>query len=195
MKRVLKGRCKAKEITSGRADSVAREQAAEVDHVEAVVEVLSVGLQPERSAFFFVEVGAGGDIDGKCGFDASVSEVDAIDHILAVFRKRLGFCSGKFKRQAASVFCAATREENVPRFFRLPVLASFLREYKRYSPDCSLRIMGVKMLFLRLLVGKQIQIKDAGASLHHEPSQREIHFSSNFLQPFPWELRHPRRLD
>src|SRR5579863_817321 len=48
---------------------------------------------------------------------------------------RLKYCT------ARSCFCAAAREENVPRFFRFPVFASFLREYKRYSPDCNLRTM------------------------------------------------------
>ena len=63
---------------------------------------------------------------------------------------RLKYCT------ARSCFCAAARDENVPRFFRFPVLASFLREYKRYSPDCSLRIMQKKMLNLRSPVGKEI---------------------------------------
>ena len=48
---------------------------------------------------------------------------------------RLKYCT------ARSCFCAAARDENVPRFFRFPVFPSFLREYKRYSPDCNLRIM------------------------------------------------------
>jgi hypothetical protein len=52
---------------------------------------------------------------------------------------RLKYC------MALSCFCAAARDENVPRFFRFPVFASFLREYKRYSPDCSLRIIEKKM--------------------------------------------------
>ncbi len=38
---------------------------------------------------------------------------------------RLKYCT------ARSCFRAAAREENVPRFFRFPVFASFLREYKR----------------------------------------------------------------
>ena len=36
---------------------------------------------------------------------------------------------------------ACSREEKVPRLRRLPVAASFLREYKRNCPDLSLRIM------------------------------------------------------
>jgi hypothetical protein len=42
---------------------------------------------------------------------------------------------------ARSCFFAAVKEENVPRFLRFPVLSSFLREYKRNSPDLSLRII------------------------------------------------------
>ena len=36
---------------------------------------------------------------------------------------------------------AVTRVEKLPRFPRVPVLGSGLREYQRYSPDFSLRIM------------------------------------------------------
>jgi len=62
---------------------------------------------------------------------------------------------------ARSCFTAAAREENVPKFFRLPVFASFLREYKRYSPDCSFRIMQKKMLLRDLrLAGKSNTIKE-----------------------------------
>jgi hypothetical protein len=53
---------------------------------------------------------------------------------------RLRYCT------ARSCFCAAAREANVPRFLRFPVFAFFFREYSRYSPDCSLRIMKLRML-------------------------------------------------
>jgi hypothetical protein len=33
----------------------------------------------------------------------------------------------------------------VPRFFRFPVFGSFLREYRRYCPDASLRIMACRI--------------------------------------------------
>ena len=46
---------------------------------------------------------------------------------------------------ARSCFSAAALEEKVPRFLRFPVLAFFLREYKRYSPAFSLRIMRIEM--------------------------------------------------
>jgi len=46
---------------------------------------------------------------------------------------------------ARSCFSAAVLDAKVPRFLRLPVLAFFLREYKRYSPDFSLRIMRIEM--------------------------------------------------
>jgi hypothetical protein len=42
---------------------------------------------------------------------------------------------------ARSCFCAAASDEKVPKFLRFPVFASFFREYNRYSPDLSLRIM------------------------------------------------------
>jgi hypothetical protein len=48
---------------------------------------------------------------------------------------RLKYCT------ARSCFSAAAREENVPRFFRFPVLGSSLREYKRYFPEDNFRII------------------------------------------------------
>jgi hypothetical protein len=59
---------------------------------------------------------------------------------------RLKYCT------ARSCFLAAAREENVPRFFLLPVFASFFFEYKRYSPECNFRIMknGCRFRHLRL---------------------------------------------
>src|SRR6185503_19223292 len=43
---------------------------------------------------------------------------------------------------ARSCFSAAARDLNVPRLLRLPVFGFFLREYNRYSPLLSFRIMG-----------------------------------------------------
>ena len=52
-----------------------------------------------------------------------------------------------FRAQCLLKYCtalswssAAFRVRNVPRFRRLPVLAFFLREYRRYPPDASFRI-------------------------------------------------------
>ncbi len=42
---------------------------------------------------------------------------------------------------ARSCFSAAARVANVPRFRRFPVRGSIFREYNRYSPDLSLRII------------------------------------------------------
>ena len=47
---------------------------------------------------------------------------------------------------ARSCFFAAASDENVPRFFLFPVFASFLREYKRNSPDFSLRIISTSKM-------------------------------------------------
>lgn len=62
---------------------------------------------------------------------------------------RLKYCT------ARSCFSAAALDANVPKFFRFPVFASFLREYKRYSPDCNLRIMQNKMPLPHISVGKE----------------------------------------
>src|SRR5215469_12840921 len=53
---------------------------------------------------------------------------------LRLYPARLKYCT------AFSCCFAFSIVLNVPRFLRLPVLVSFLREYKRYSPDFSLRI-------------------------------------------------------
>ncbi len=47
---------------------------------------------------------------------------------------------------ARSCFSAAFRVENVPRLRRRPVFGFFLREYSRYLPDASLRIMALTLL-------------------------------------------------
>ena len=44
---------------------------------------------------------------------------------------------------ARSCFSAAPRVRKVPKFLRLPVVGSFFREYSRYSPFLSFRIMTV----------------------------------------------------
>jgi hypothetical protein len=56
---------------------------------------------------------------------------------------------------ARSCLRAAASEEKVPRFRRLPVFVSFFREYRRYSPDFSLRIMAQKMQFQTGTVGQK----------------------------------------
>jgi hypothetical protein len=49
---------------------------------------------------------------------------------------------------ARSCFSAAWRVLKVPKFLRLPVLASGLLEYRRYSPDFSFLIMTSEMQIL-----------------------------------------------
>ncbi len=46
---------------------------------------------------------------------------------------------------ARSCFSAASRLEKVPRFLCFPVRESFLREYNRYSPDFSFRIIAAPL--------------------------------------------------
>lgn len=56
-----------------------------------------------------------------------------------MFQCRLKYCT------ARSWVSAFSRDGNVPRLRRFPVFAFFLREYNRYCPDLSLRIIGSVM--------------------------------------------------
>lgn len=70
--------------------------------------------------------------EGECRSSASSLRW----HVSRQFRPwRLKYCTSR------SCFSALARVEKVPRFLRLPVVGSGLREYNRYSPDFSLRIM------------------------------------------------------
>jgi hypothetical protein len=81
----LKGHGEAEEIASGRGYGAAGEEAGEVEDVEAIVEVLCVGLQAEGTLFFFIEVDAGRQIKRQSGLDASVREViETVEHLRAV---------------------------------------------------------------------------------------------------------------
>src|SRR6267378_1993278 len=51
------------------------------------------------------------------------------------YLERLKYCT------ARSCFSASARVAKVPRFRRRPLRGSFFREYKRYWPDLSFRIM------------------------------------------------------
>ena len=53
---------------------------------------------------------------------------------------------------ARSWALAFASDENVPRLRRLPVLGFFFREYRRNSPDFSLRIMVLRFRMRRNLV-------------------------------------------
>src|SRR5258706_5344550 len=73
---------------------------------------------------------------------------------------RLKYCT------ARSCFSASARVPNVPRFFRLPVFESFLREYSRYSPDLSFLIIAYLLDpgFFRL-AGDFVDLVQPGSSL------------------------------
>jgi hypothetical protein len=62
---------------------------------------------------------------------------------------------------ARSCFSAAARVSNVPRFLRLPVLASTLREYRRYLPDFNFLIIS---FHLGASWFRKVSIKSAGWS-------------------------------
>ena len=54
-----------------------------------------------------------------------------------IYKCRLKYCT------SFSCFFAAAKDLKVPRFLRLPVFEFFFPEYKRYSPDFSLRIIRI----------------------------------------------------
>src|SRR5215813_3182327 len=63
---------------------------------------------------------------------------------------------------ARSWASAALRVRNVPRFRRLPVLGLRFREYRRYSPDLSLRIMVLLAPLDARLRTQEAQIRKLG---------------------------------
>jgi len=76
---------------------------------------------------------------------------------------------------ARSCFSAAARVGNVPRFLRFPVFGSFLREYRRYSPDFNFLIIFDRFHFS--LVNRQLT-SNAHGSIMITPSnskKRRLH--------------------
>src|SRR5208337_3306344 len=71
-----------------RPDSIAREQAAEVDDVQNVGEVLAVDLKLHIHVIRLVDVRARRRIHLKRRIDAPAGKVDSTDHLLAVFGER-----------------------------------------------------------------------------------------------------------
>ena len=81
----LEGSAQAEKIASGQRDGGTGEKAGEVEDIKAIIQVFCVGLEPQRASFFLVEFRTGGDAHRQSGFDPSVAEVYAVDHLLAVF--------------------------------------------------------------------------------------------------------------
>ena len=105
--RRLKIRGQTQRVTSRRPDGVAGEQAAKVDDVEDVVEVLSVNLKPHIQAFGFVDVGAGRRVDLKTRIDAATREVDAAEDLRPIFGQNRGRVAVELERQAGVVLNSA----------------------------------------------------------------------------------------
>src|SRR5271166_4205736 len=102
----LENCCQAECVAAGRADGIAGEKAAEVEDVQAVVQVLAVGLKVESEFVGLIKLSAEGGVDGEGGLDVSAREVDAIDDRLAVLGQRLLVGSGEIKGQATAIFGA-----------------------------------------------------------------------------------------
>jgi hypothetical protein len=88
--------------TARRSDGIAGEQAAKIDDVQDVVQILAVGLEAHLHAVGFVQVGAGRSVGLECGVDAAAGEVDAIEDLLAVLRSTVSGSPSKSKGRPVS---------------------------------------------------------------------------------------------
>src|SRR5580704_8411331 len=95
-------------VTAGWSDGVAGKEAAEVDDVEAVVDVLHVGLDAHLQFFGAPEIGAEGGINRQGGAHAALGKVHAIHNLLAVLRQGVLLGASELKRKSAAVFPADT---------------------------------------------------------------------------------------
>ena len=102
----LEGGGEAEKVAAGRGNGAGGEEAGEIEDVEAVGEVLCVGLQAERAGFLFVEFDSGGGVDGKCRLQASVGKIYSVENLLAVFSDGLIEGSSELEGQATAVGCA-----------------------------------------------------------------------------------------
>src|SRR5258706_7843081 len=103
---LLKGGGEAEVIAAGWGNGGGGEEAGEVEDVEAVVEVLSVGLQVDGALFFLVELSASREIDRKRRLDAAVIEIDTVDHLLSEGGDSLIVGACEFDGQATAIFGA-----------------------------------------------------------------------------------------
>ena len=53
----------SREVTAGRPDGVARKQSGKVDHVEPVIQVFAIHLQPRRHTIVLPQVHAGRSVE------------------------------------------------------------------------------------------------------------------------------------
>ncbi len=93
-------------VAAGRADGVAGEEAAEIDDVQAIVQVLAVGLKVEGQFVGLIKLSAERGVDSEGGLDASAVDVDAVDDGLAILGQRLLVGAIKIKGQATAIFGA-----------------------------------------------------------------------------------------
>src|ERR1700678_4284472 len=76
---------KAEGETPRRSDGIAGKEAAEIDDIQNVGEILSIGLHPHIQTLRLVNIRAGRGIHLEGRKDAPANEVDAIHDLLAVY--------------------------------------------------------------------------------------------------------------
>jgi hypothetical protein len=87
---MLETRGESQKIASRWRNRVSRKKPAEINHVQTVIEVLSVGLKAHGEPVALVHICANGRIDGKRGLHTTAVKIDAIHDGLAVLRQRFG---------------------------------------------------------------------------------------------------------
>src|SRR5580704_451057 len=97
-----------------RTNGVAGEKAAEVDHVQNIVKVLSVGLNIHLHAIRLVNLRPGRGVDLERWINAASSEVDPIQHLLSVLRQHRCRVAYEFKGQAGVKLNSSTNPETRP---------------------------------------------------------------------------------
>src|ERR1700683_2543009 len=96
---------------AGRADGVAGEEAAKVDDVEDVGEILAVNLEAGVKALGVVEQSASGGVDLEGRINAAAREIDTTENLRAIFGKDVGGIAVKFEGQPGIVLNAAGKPE------------------------------------------------------------------------------------
>src|SRR6202046_2118718 len=83
------------DTTAGRADGIAVKKAAEVDDVQYVVKILSIGLNPHIQTLGLVNIRSRRRVELKGWKSAPTVEVDAIHDLLSIDLNYTGDALGK----------------------------------------------------------------------------------------------------
>src|ERR1700727_779140 len=103
--------CKAHHGAASRTDGIAGEEAAEIDEVEGVGEVLPIDLELHGHALGLVDIDPRRRTEQQGGVDAPAGEINTVDHLLAVLLQRGLLVTVELKRKPAAVLNSAGHPE------------------------------------------------------------------------------------